>query len=206
MHDFRHPMGDGGRVSGKKARIEALHAARRCDRTRDQVQRGKVRRHLASPNGFQLPSNFALTPSVGLPMQRPVSSQASRIAELASARAYAPAKSSGFLGRPGEVRARQGSARQPPPCCPSDRRGHRKHHAPGMNTTLSCRLPTRTFGFASGPVDQDQRRCILRPNRWMLGGVFPIISRIGQFRALRGRFGHSPLKFACLSSPLRADR
>ena len=100
----------------------------------------------ASANGFQAPSSFGLAPSVLRPRQRPVSSQASRIAAMASDLA----READILGLPlsrfvsssFEIGAATGTrlsvlSTRPPG----------KTNFPGMNTTLSWRRPTSTFGM-----------------------------------------------------------
>src|SRR5205085_2655299 len=99
----------------------------------------------ASVNGFQGPSSFADVSTLR-PRQSPVSSQASRIAATASARAREGAifglplrrlaSSSLVIGAATGIRLSVLSTRPPG-----------KTYLPGMNTTLSWRLPTSTFGL-----------------------------------------------------------
>ena len=64
-----------------------------------------------------------------------------------------------------------------------------KTYLPGMNTTLSWRLPTSTFGFGAAAIDQDQRRRVLRPE---IGVVVFFLCRLrrcsrGVLRSFRSR-------------------
>src|SRR5882762_3978786 len=100
----------------------------------------------ASAKGFHAPSSAAGAPLLLRPRQRPVSSQASRIAAIASDRArdgvilglpFKRLASSSFgIGAATGTRLSDLSTRPPG-----------KTYLPGMNTTLSWRLPTRTFGM-----------------------------------------------------------
>ena len=99
----------------------------------------------ASVKAFHGPSRSGTEPLLLRPRQRPVSSQASRIAAIASARArvgvilglpFSRFSSSAFgMGAATGTRLSDLSTRPPG-----------KTNLPGMNTTLSWRLPTRTFG------------------------------------------------------------
>ena len=107
-------------------------------------------------NGFQAPSSFGAVPSLLRPRQSPVSSQASRIAAIASERArdgvifglpFSRLASSSFgIGAATGTRLSALSTRPPG-----------KTNLPGMNTTLSWRLPTSTFGW---------RRCDRPGSAW----------------------------------------
>src|ERR1700716_3141247 len=105
----------------------------------------------ASAKGFHAPSSAGAAPLLLRPKQSPVSSQASRIAAIASERArdgvifglpLSRLVSSAFgIGAATGTRLSVLSTRPPG-----------KTNLPGMNTTLSWRLPTRTFGVAAGAV------------------------------------------------------
>ena len=102
----------------------------------------------ASANAFQAPSITGVLPSLLRPRQSPVSSQASRIAAIASDFArdgvifglpFKRLVSSSFgIGAATGTRLSAVSTRPPG-----------KTNLPGMNTTLSWRFPTSTFGVAA---------------------------------------------------------
>ena len=131
----------------------------------------------ASVNGFHGPSSAGAAPLLLRPRQSPVSSQASRIAATASERArdgvifglpFRRFASSAFgIGAATGTRLSVLSTRPPG-----------KTNLPGMNTTLSWRLPTRTFGVAHGAIDQDQRGGVDRAAIGVMVGFFLFLDRL----------------------------
>ena len=100
----------------------------------------------ASVKGAQAPSSFTGLSTLR-PRQSPVSSQASRMAATASARARDAAIFGLPLSRLASSSAEMGAATGMRLSALSTRPPG-KTYLPGMNTTLSWRLPTKTFGLS----------------------------------------------------------
>ena len=176
MDDARHPVGDGGRVRGEKARVEALDAARRRDRTCDQVERGGIRQEARIAE--RLPASLELRLHV--------------VRRLAEAK---PGFLAGFADRGIGERARarcrnlRAALHQPSFKRGRDRRGHLdlvvlridaaagKHERARHEHDVVVPLADQHLRLRLRPVDQDQRRCILRTERrgawWCLPDNFP---------------------------------
>ncbi len=123
MHDALDAMRDRRCICCEETRIEALDTAGWCDGARNQEQARGSGRRPASLKASHTPGSFLVAPSTLRPRQRPVSSQASRIAATASERA----RDGGVFGLPFiRLASSSGGKVQPPEsCCRSCRRCRR---------------------------------------------------------------------------------
>ena len=170
-------MGDRRGVRGEEPGIEPPHAAGRGDRARNQEQPGRVGQQAGLAK--RLPGAFergrgaiALASEAKAGFLAGLADRGDRQRARPRRRDLRDCLSADWL------RAASGSARRPEcGCLILSTRPPGKTNLPGMNTTLSWRLPTRTFGVAAAAIDQDQRGGIHRAAIGVMVGFLFVLSR-----------------------------
>ena len=187
-------VGDGGGIGGEEPGIEAADAAGRGDRARDQEQAGGIGQQAgvaqtASRRRRVLPVSRPCGRGKARFPRRPRGSRRSASARARDGAIFGLplirlASSSFGIGAATGTRLSDLSTRPPG-----------KTNLPGMNTTLSWRLPTSTFGLSPRAIDQDQRRGVLRPAIGMVIGFFFFFLLLGDSSSFRHFHPH---QISCL--------